>query len=157
MSDERTHDDDDLRLKAVLRAVEVDAPLPDAALLDALRQRAAEAFAAGTTPTQSQLPPAQPVAISKRRHPMVTLAIRGLCVSSAVAAMLAAWLVPMNPGSVSNAAPFSQVIDELRGANSLHLQVVRDGRTAEVWVRAPGLVRKEETPQRYEIAAGSRL
>ncbi len=88
---------------------------------------------------------------------MVTLAIRGLCVASAVAAMLVAWLVPMNPGSVSQAAPFSQVIDELRGANSLHLQVVRDGRTAEVWVRAPGLVRKQESPQRYEIAAGSRL
>ncbi len=192
MSDERTHDDDDSRLKAVLRAVEADAPLPDAALLDALRHRAAEAFAVGTsseqlrpesrvrevfgthqpgqltmvrfedsthptTPTQTQLLSVQPAAHSKRRHPMVTLAIRGLCVASAAVAMLVAWLVPIHEGGVSNAAPFSQVIDELRGANSLHLRVVRDGRTAEVWVRAPGLVRKEETPQRYEIATGSRL
>ncbi len=169
MSDERTHDDDDSRLKAVLRAVEADAPLPDAALLDALRQRSAEAFLSNedrtgksahpttTTPTQTQLPPAQPAAHSKRRHPMVTLAIRGLCVASATVAMLAAWLVPMNPGSVSYAAPFSQMIDELRGAGSLHLRVVRDGQTAEVWVRAPGLVRREESPQKYEIAAGSRL
>ncbi|MEK6258550.1 MAG: VIT domain-containing protein [Planctomycetota bacterium] len=157
MSDERTHDDDDSRLKAALRAVEADAPLPDAALLDALRQRAAEAFATGTTTTQSQPLPAQTAANSKRRHPMVTLAIRGLWVASAAAAMLVAWLVPIHEGGVSNAAPFSKVIDELRGASSLHLQVVRDGRTAEVWVRAPGLVRKEESPQRYEIAAGSRL
>ena len=88
---------------------------------------------------------------------MVTLAIRGLCVASAAAAMLVAWLVPINEGTVANAAPFAQVIDELRGASSLHLQIVRDGRTAEVWVRAPGLVRREETPQKYEIAAGSRL
>ena len=57
MSDERIHDDDDSRLKAVLRAVNTDAPLPDAALLDALRQRAAEAFAAGSIPIQSGSPP----------------------------------------------------------------------------------------------------
>ena len=157
MSDERTHDDDDSRLKAVLRAIEADAPSPDAALIEALRQRAAEAFALEITPTQSQSLPIQPAANSKRRHPMVTLAIRGLCVASAALAMLAAWLVPIQEGSISNAAPFSKVIDELREANSLHLQIVRNGRTAEVWVRAPGLVRKEESPQRYEIAAGSRF
>ncbi len=169
MSDERTHDDDDSRLKGVLRAVDADAPLPDAAVLDALRQRSVEAFLSNedrtgmsahptkTTPIQSQPQPGQPGANSKRRHPMVTLAIRGLCVASAAVAMLAAWLVPMNPGAVSHAAPFSQVIDELRGAGSLHLRVVRDGQTAEVWVRAPGLVRREESPQKYEIAAGSRL
>ena len=169
MSDEFIHDDDDSRLKAVLRAVEADAPLPDAAMLDAIRQRAAEAFLSNedrtglsahpktTTSIQSESLPARPVANLKRRHPMVTQAIRGLCVASAAAAMLMAWLVPVGPEPVLNAAPFSLVIDELRGASSLHLQLLRDGQQSEVWVRAPGLVRKEETPQKYAIAAGSRL
>ena len=35
--------------------------------------------------------------------------------------------------------------------------MTKAGKTAEVWVCAPGLVRWQETPQRYEIAAGSRL
>ena len=169
MSDEFIHDDDDSRLKAVLRAVEADAPLPDAAMLDAIRQRAAEAFLSNedrtglsahpktTTSIQSESLPARPVANLKRRHPMVTQAIRGLCVASAAAAMLMAWLVPVGPEPVLNAAPFSLVIDELRGASSLQFQLLRDGQQSEVWVRAPGLVRKEETPQKYAIAAGSRL
>ena len=115
MSDEHIHDDDDSRLKAVLRAVEADAPLPDAAMLDAIRQRAAEAFLSNedrtglsahpktTTSIQSESLPARPVANLKRRHPMVTQAIRGLCVASAAAAMLMAWLVPVGPEPVLNA------------------------------------------------------
>ncbi len=156
MSHELNHDDDS-QFQAALRAALADAPLPDIALLDALRQRAAEAFAAEATTTQTPPLPGPPAAILKRRHPMVTLAIRVLSLATVAAAMLVAFLLPMNPGSISNAAPFSQVIDKLRAADTLHFQVVRDGQTSEVWVRSPGLLRREETPQRYEIAAGSRL
>ena len=88
---------------------------------------------------------------------MFTLALRGTLALSTVVALLVAWLSPFNPGSVSGAVPFEKVLADLRGAQTLQLRVVKDGRSAEVWVRAPGLVRREESPQRYEIAAGSRL
>jgi predicted Zn-dependent protease len=58
---------------------------------------------------------------------------------------------------MSDGAAFSEVLDELRRAQSLHLRVDKEGEPAEVWVRAPGLVRWEDSPQRYRIAAGSRL
>ena len=92
------NDDDDPQLKVAFRAVEADAPLPDTALLDALRQRAAEAFAAVDTAPHSQPLPEPPVVNSKRRHPMVTLAIRLLCLATVAAAMMVALLLPMNPG-----------------------------------------------------------
>lgn len=159
MTDELNPDDHDARLKALLRAVDADVPPPNAALLDALRKKTDDVFAgeaASPTITPTPASPALKPAKLTRRHPMITLAIRGLGLASAAAAILVAWFA-IDPGAVSQAALFSQVIDELRGASSLHLQVVRDGRTAEVWVRSPGLVRREESPQRYEIAAGSRL
>lgn len=166
MSDERTHDDDDPRLKAVLRTVVSDAPTLDDGLLETLEQRTADVFAAAVNDSAGCAGPVRSedstlltitTTNSPRRSPMFLLAVRGLCVAAAAAAMLAAWLVPINQDGFSHAAPFSQVIDELRGASSLHLNVIRGDQTAEVWVRSPGLIRKELTPQRYEIAAGSRL
>ena len=53
--------------------------------------------------------------------------------------------------------PFAEVLANLREAKSLELRVERDGQTANVFVRAPGLVRYEETDKRYRITAGSRL
>lgn len=182
-SDDGTHDEDDPRLKAVLRTVVPDAPVLDAALLDAIEQQVTLAFAAadgsqaadagetakgdktGLANSQDSSPSANVTSAtnsrttinSTRRRQMFTLAFRGFCLASAMAAMLFAWLAPINQNGVSHAAAFSEVIDAVRSASSLHLQVVRDGQTAEVWVRAPGLVRREQTAQRYEIAAGSRL
>ncbi len=88
---------------------------------------------------------------------MFTLALRGSLVLSAAAALLMAWLTPMGEKSVSGGVPFSVVLEELRGASTLHLQVEKAGQTADILVRAPGLVRWQESPQRYQIAAGSRL
>ena len=53
--------------------------------------------------------------------------------------------------------PFADVLDNLRRQQTLELQVAKDGHKAEVWIRAPGLVRWEDSPQKYRIAAGSRL
>ncbi|MBC7816726.1 MAG: hypothetical protein IAG10_07555, partial [Planctomycetaceae bacterium] len=88
---------------------------------------------------------------------MLTLALRGLAGLTASAAIIVVWLMTSVPTSLSGAVPFSEVLAELRGAETLQFRLSKDGRSAEVWVRAPGLVRKEESPQRYEIAAGSRL
>ena len=88
---------------------------------------------------------------------MLTLALRGSIALSAAVALLAVWLNPFAPPSVSGAVPFSKVLEELRGASTLHLQLEKSGQTSEILVRAPGLVRKQESPQRYQIASGSRL
>ncbi len=191
-SDDRTHDDDDPQLKAVLRTVVPDAPKLDPAVLDAIEQQVtraflvaddlqsadskvssgAEAVGEGTSSETQALRQvtrsshAEDVTTaanagttinSTRRRQMFALAFRGVCLASAMAAVLVAWLFPINPIGVSQAVAFSEVIDHVRSASSLHLQVVRDGQAAEIWVRAPGLVRREQSAQRYEIAAGSRL
>ncbi len=91
---------------------------------------------------------------------MLTLALRGLAglTASTLSLILVAWLMTSAPTPVRGAVPFSEVLAELRGAETLQFRLVKNLRdTAEIWVRAPGLVRKEESPQRYEIAAGSRL
>lgn len=172
-------DRDEQRLTQILRAVETDAPAPDVELLQSLRQRAVDAFAqAATSPqavdiaaptadgvvsisTQATSTPATstpaPSDLSKRRTSMFTLAVRGILAISASVALFAAWVNPLAPRSVSGAVPFSTVLEELRGASTLHLQLAKSGQTSEILVRAPGLVRKQESPQRYQIAAGSRL
>ncbi|MBI5759842.1 MAG: hypothetical protein HZA46_15090 [Planctomycetales bacterium] len=157
-------DPDETRLAALLRAVDTDVPPPDAALLASLRQHSIELFAesVGDIPADSQVTTghSEPnVTLSQpiRRTRMLTLALRGTLALSTVVALLVAWLSPWNPQSVSGAMPFETVLAELRGALTLQLRVVKDGHSAEVWVRAPGLVRREESPLRYEIAAGSRL
>jgi len=57
----------------------------------------------------------------------------------------------------ANEVPFAEVLANLREATSLELRVERDGQTSNVYVRAPGLVRYEESVERYRITAGSRL
>jgi hypothetical protein len=87
---------------------------------------------------------------------MITVAWRGL---AALAATVAAIFVGQqvltnNPAS---GAPFSKVLESLRSAKSLELRVTKDGKSAQVLVRAPGLVRFEDSSEQYRIAQGSRL
>ena len=86
---------------------------------------------------------------------MFTLVLRGSLALSATVGLLAIWMNPFVAQTVSG-APFSTVLQELRGATTLLLQLEKGGQTSEILVRAPGLVRKQETPQRYQIAIGSR-
>jgi tetratricopeptide (TPR) repeat protein len=99
----------------------------------------------------------------RRSTPMMTLAMRGLAAALASAAIiLVSVFLPQPAPKVARAdsVPFAEVLAELRGAETLQFHLRRnEGKwnEAEIWVRAPGLVRKESSPQRYEIAAGSRL
>lgn len=86
---------------------------------------------------------------------MLTLALRSSLVLSVAALLTAVWM-PLGPTPVSGGAPFSAVLEELRGASTLHMQLEKAGQTSEILVRAPGLVRKQDSPQRYQIASGSR-
>ncbi|MBS0205608.1 MAG: hypothetical protein JSS49_22120 [Planctomycetes bacterium] len=155
MTKEPAPDRDDARLPALLRSIETDAPAPDAAVLHSLRERAAAEFERSVHPVapanvSSQIP-------QVRRSPLLTFAFRGSLALVAAVAAVAVWLGSTVSPSVAEGTPFSVVLEELRGASTLHLQLHQAGQTSEILVRAPGLVRKQETAQRYQIAAGSRL
>lgn len=156
------------RLTALLRTVERDAAPVDAAALTALEQAAAAMFAAApvdivnsgnSSDTAVVEAPSIPTNSPARRSKMLTLFSRGLMTIAAGVVALVLWLNPFS-SDVRGAVPFAQVMEQLRSAHTLHFRLIRsstDGPTeADVWFRAPGLVRREETPQRYQIAAGSR-
>ena len=88
---------------------------------------------------------------------MFSLTLRALTALAAAISVGIFWLNPWSPRLVSGSVPFGEVLEKLRGADSLRLQVLRNDAQAHVWVRRPGLVRWEESPERYRIAAGSRL
>ncbi len=179
MTQEPTADSDDLRLQAMLRAIEADAARPDRERLEALRQRSSDVFidiatlnagldGAGDTKAlvvQQSIPlfpvivrpiPATPV--PTRRVPMFSLAMRGAVAAAMSVLVLVTWFFSNNLGTANAATvPFSKVLEELRGASTLELQLTKDGTESQILVRAPGLVRKEQSATRYAIAAGSRL
>ncbi|HND56816.1 MAG TPA: hypothetical protein PLV92_30565, partial [Pirellulaceae bacterium] len=95
------------------------------------------------------------------------LIVRVLAVAATVAALLL--LSRSTPhGKGRNERPggaaFAEVLTRLRRAETLQFHLCRyesaDGAAREdanVWLRAPGLVRRESSPQKYSIAAGSRV
>jgi outer membrane lipoprotein-sorting protein len=56
-----------------------------------------------------------------------------------------------------DAATFENVLARVAEAKTLQFKISRDGIDADVWVRQPGEVRWQESPQRYHIASGSTL
>lgn len=167
MTNKKTHEPNELKISALIRTLETDTLEPDAAVLDAavldaLRIRAAAKFEEEEEDCRTSLEtrPADRTALANhnRRKPMLTfLASRGLASVVALASAIALWLNLSPTTSALNTTPFSRVLSELRRASSLQLKISKDGQSADVWVRPPGLVRWEESPQRYTIAAGSRL
>ena len=166
MTQNNSHDRDEERLAQLLRTVDADVPAPDRERLNALREQSAELFvgrallpvSATSQPEDGQECPSYMAA--NRSSPMLAFALRGLAglTASALSLVLVVWLMTSAPTPVSGAVAFSEVLAELRGAETLQFRLFQsEGLRADVWVRAPGLVRKEESPQRYEIAAGSQL
>ena len=89
---------------------------------------------------------------------MLTVAMRGAVAAAMSVLVLVTWFFSNTLGTVNAATiPFSKVLEELRGASTLELLLKKDGTESQILVRAPGLVRKEESEVRYSIAAGSRL
>jgi hypothetical protein len=178
MTQNNSHDRDEARLADLLRAVEADVPPPDRARLAALRDQSADVFAgshvrqnvgedrfdsiANEVPTPRSGERGYETQRT-RSAPMMTLAWRVFAAAVASAAIvLVSVLMPQPQQKIARAdsVPFSEVLAELRGAETLQFHLTRhrgESDEAEIWVRAPGLVRKESSPQRYEIAAGSRL
>ncbi|HEV3417772.1 MAG TPA: VIT domain-containing protein, partial [Pirellulales bacterium] len=161
MTDQHSNDHDEPQLRSILRALDGDAMPPDHAMLDSLRERTQELFdntvAKRSVPRQPERE-LSPAAIAKPSGRRVhILAARGLVAVAGLAAAVAVCLNLIPPGRLSGAMRFSDVLERLRSQQSLELRVTKEGRSAEVWIRAPGSVRWEDSPRRYRIAAGSRL
>jgi hypothetical protein len=148
MSHDPTPNQEDPRLAALLRAVEAEIPPPDPAVLASLRQRTTAAFME-SAPAHSET--------QKRRSPRMLFLLRSAITAAAAALLFTLWLTFGGPRPLAAAPSFSKVMAELRKAQTLQLEVKQADETMQVWVRAPGLVRRQHTPQQYEIAAGSRL
>jgi predicted Zn-dependent protease len=162
MTDKQSLPNDEARLAALVRATGVDAPPPDAALLAKLRERTIAELdsdrSVGFQPVRSKKEEShhgQAESLSYGRRPMVSLMMRAFV---ALAAVVLIAVFAFNPWTTTpvRGAPFSQVLKNLRDAESLRLHVVRGDAAAEVWISRPGLVRWEESPERYQVAAGSR-
>jgi hypothetical protein len=94
---------------------------------------------------------------ARAERPAFRVAMRAVALLAAAAALLFAWFNLGTNSAVGSSTPFSEVLANLRSSRTLELRVTKDGHSSQVWVRAPGLVRWEDSPQKYRIAAGSRL
>ena len=101
----------------------------------------------------SQSVPSDPVPSSNlfRRRSMLTKTL------IAMSALLSTLIWCFSQGPLRGEITLGTVLDRTAAAQSLHLKITKDGRTANVWVREPGQVRWEESPTEYEITAGHRL
>lgn len=133
MTQDHEHDQDDERLNALLHSVDADAAPPDPGLLQSLRERAAKEFALAAN-AQSVTPPGgdtssplpESMIRTPRRTSMITLILRGSLALSAAVGLLAVLMNPFVTPSVSG-APFSAILQELRGASTLQFQLKKTG------------------------------
>ncbi len=88
---------------------------------------------------------------------MILLASRGIAGLIATASAVLLWLSLAPSTSALSTTPFSSVLAELQRTSSMQLRLNKNGRSADVWIKTPGLLRREESPQTYQIASGSRL
>src|SRR5262245_50140939 len=142
----RDDDRDDL-IAALLASAGDGAPAPDPAFLDRLRQRSTDAYLAGA--------PAPAPSPHKTRSAMFSALLR-LTAYATAAAVLVATAFYFWP-STTKAGPLADVLDRVADADTLHLQITREGRTGDAWVATPGKLRWDEGAGRYEIARGPKV
>ncbi|MDZ4684274.1 MAG: VIT domain-containing protein, partial [Planctomycetaceae bacterium] len=143
---ESVHDRDEDRFAALLRAADADAAPSDAAALARIEQLSAAAF-------RDAVPCVLPAPPLSRNSPMVLFPLRLVVACSVFAAGLVAWF---SAGVTdANRVALADVLKEISTADTLHLQVVRADRAADVYVRQPGRVRWEQSSTQYEIMDGS--
>ncbi len=165
MSSEHDHDPSEVRLTPILCSIDEPYSEPAAERVSQLREHTLQLFVESQAATEAAVSsshtpppphaPARPAAKPLARPRMLAFALRTV---AAVAAGIVLLMGLVNyKTSNANEVPFSDVLAKLRTASTLELRIQRDTNTATVLVRAPGLVRYEESPQRYRITAGSRL
>ncbi|MEE9601774.1 MAG: VIT domain-containing protein, partial [Thermoguttaceae bacterium] len=134
------------KFAALFAALDKDAAPVDAKLKEQLRIRSAEAFAAG-------LPAKSPQ--QKRIKRMLLIALRGLTAAAAVVVVATTFWLASSPGEPALA--FEKVLEKMADAETVHLQVTRDGSAGEAWVKKPKQFRWNAPDGTYRIARGKRL
>ena len=142
---------DDERMAELLRSLNGDAPPPDRRFLDRLRELSTEEFsqhaAGGSIIVPQTISKAAPIVVWNGRYVMATLAV--------LLVFVGYFFSPFT-GTEAPLA-FGEVLTKFSAADTLHLQVIRDGKTDEVWIRQPGQLRRQESATKYRIVQGSRL
>src|SRR5690348_1515641 len=133
MSDEPVNERDEAQLAAMLRALDADAAAVDRPALEALRGRAAQVFeeqqpVAAVEDSSQQVSNRIDSSITRRlkRRSMNSLFVRGMIAVGGVAAAIAVCLNLLGPPRLTGAAPFSEVLDELRSQKTLELKVTKE-------------------------------
>ena len=148
-SDQSDHDEE--RMMEMFRSLDGGALPPDRLFLDELRQRSTEEFVRHAERCSAVAPVANPPSTA----PVVW---NGRWVVIAVAALVVCVGFFFSPLTQEKPAlAFGEVLAKVAAADTLHLQLTRDGKTDEVWIRQPGQMRWQEDPARYRIVQGSRL
>jgi len=143
-NDHRREED---RFAALLASIDTDTVSPDTAFLDRLRERSTEVFAAEHRRMALQ---------RGRRRRMMATALRTLAGAAAAAVLAAAWLWSSTSPSDS-AVAFGEVLRNVIEADTLRLEITRDGKTGRVWAKRPRQLRWDEGSGRYRIAKGDKL
>ena len=114
--------------------------------------------------TPSSATPAQPIESTEvakthsppRRRSMFYLATRGLAGAAAAAALLVTWWVMSGQPGDSSAA-FAEVLKKTAAADTLELQVTRDGKPSTAWLRGGKELRWNLPDGTYQIAREGKL
>ena len=138
---------DDPRLAALFRSVPAETCPADEDFLARLRRESSEAFTAAASEA------ARPI---RRRHPMLVIALRGLASLAAAVAVAASLWLASNSGD--SALTFGQALQNAAAADTLRLEITRDGKPADVWSRrAEQQLRVNRPDGTYTIVHGDRL
>ena len=144
-------DRDETRLTRLLKSVDNDMALPDQQFLDELREQSTAEFLKSARENRSEHD-----SRSEEDEDSSGLFVgHRLAVVAAVLVVAGYWILMPSPGAGSKPV-FGDVLKKMTEANTLHLRVMRDGETEEIWLRRPGLMRREEDRTRYEIVRGNR-
>jgi hypothetical protein len=135
----------DDRLAALLSASEREGPPPDRERLARLREQSTAVFT-------SQFKPAASTA--ERNSPMMILTMRLL----ATAALIGAVMTTLNlwqQGDNETDRGLARAFEHASAAQSMQLEIDRDGQSGKAWVARPGRLRIEHPDGTYRIVHGS--
>lgn len=146
MMNSHEHPDNEQRWEQLFAALRNDVPPADGAWLDALRERSTVVFE-----KQSR----ESARLPKRRRKMIVLATRMLAVAATAAVLFVSWFLgqPESP----DGPELRVVLAQLAQAESLHVQLTRDGQTTNVYARKPHQMRWNLPQGGYRIDDGTHL
>ncbi|QDT33419.1 VIT domain-containing protein [Thalassoglobus polymorphus] len=139
---------------------------PDQDLLDRIRELTMQEFESISASQESpssksgESPDSESLSVTispidpyqKTSHPMKTSAL----VTALALVLSVCWFVIV-PNTQASTLKLGDVLAKLEEVETLQLQVTRDGASSDVWVKNSGIVRWEVSPQKYQIARGSKL